>query len=47
MTPTESQYQTDLISDTIEKLRSCCQVNVQSTWLYQDSNTEKIGRAHV
>ncbi|MBD2343729.1 alpha-mannosidase [Anabaena subtropica] len=40
MTPTVSQSQTNLISDAIERLRSCCQVNVQSTWLYQDSDRE-------
>ncbi|MBE9207005.1 alpha-mannosidase [Nostoc sp. LEGE 06077] len=36
MTPPVSQSQTNLISETIEQLRSCCQVNVQSTWLYQE-----------
>ncbi|MBD2500330.1 alpha-mannosidase [Anabaena azotica] len=35
MTPTISQSQNNLISDAIAQLRSCCQVNVQSTWLYQ------------
>ncbi|WP_414565309.1 MULTISPECIES: alpha-mannosidase [unclassified Anabaena] len=30
--------QTKLISDVIEQLRSCCQVNIQSTWLYQESH---------
>ncbi|MBH8554823.1 alpha-mannosidase [Nostocaceae cyanobacterium CENA357] len=38
MTPTVSQSHTQLISETIEQLRSCCQVNVQFTWLYQESN---------
>ncbi|GBE92703.1 alpha-mannosidase [Nostoc cycadae] len=36
MTPPVSQSQTNLISETIEQLRSCCQVNLQSTWLYQE-----------
>ncbi|MEJ1931899.1 alpha-mannosidase, partial [Nostoc sp. NIES-2111] len=40
MTSTISQSQNSLISDTITQLRSCCQVNVQSTWLYQDSDRE-------
>ncbi|MDZ8136858.1 MAG: alpha-mannosidase [Nostoc sp. DedQUE04] len=38
MTPTVSQSQTKLISQTIEQLRSFCQVNIQSTWLYQESD---------
>jgi alpha-mannosidase len=32
MTPSVSQF----ISEAIEKLRSCCQVNIQSSWLYQE-----------
>ncbi|MBD2598444.1 alpha-mannosidase [Nostoc spongiaeforme FACHB-130] len=36
MTPPVSQSQTNLISKTIEQLRSFCQVNLQSTWLYQE-----------
>ncbi|BCL39454.1 alpha-mannosidase [Nostoc sp. MS1] len=40
MTSTISQSQNSLISDAITQLRSCCQVNVQSTWLYQDSDRE-------
>ncbi|MEH2145535.1 alpha-mannosidase [Nostoc sp.] len=38
MTPTVSQSHTKLISQAIEQLRSFCQVNLQSTWLYQESN---------
>jgi alpha-mannosidase len=38
MTPTVPQSHTQLISQTIEQLRSCCQVNVQFTWLYQESD---------
>ncbi|MEH2169826.1 MAG: alpha-mannosidase [Nostoc sp.] len=38
MTPTVSQSQTKFISQAIEQLRSFCQVNLQSTWLYQESN---------
>ncbi|MEH2457495.1 alpha-mannosidase [Nostoc sp.] len=38
MTPTISQSQTKLISQVIEQLRSFCQVNLQSTWLYQESD---------
>ena len=38
MTPTVSQSQTKSISQAIEQLRSFCQVNLQSTWLYQESD---------
>ncbi|MEH2027623.1 alpha-mannosidase [Nostoc sp.] len=38
MTPTVSQSQTKFISQAIEQLRSFCQVNLQSTWLYQESD---------
>jgi alpha-mannosidase len=38
MTPTVSQFQTRFISQAIEQLRSFCQVNLQSTWLYQESD---------
>ncbi|MBD2440728.1 alpha-mannosidase [Nostoc sp. FACHB-110] len=38
MTSPVSQSQTNLISQTIEQLRSCCQVNIQSNWLYQESD---------
>ncbi|MEH2260407.1 alpha-mannosidase [Nostoc sp.] len=38
MTPTVSQSQTKLISQAIEQLRSFCQVNLQSRWLYQESD---------
>ncbi|MEH2373618.1 alpha-mannosidase [Nostoc sp.] len=38
MTPTVSQSQTKFISQVIEQLRSFCQVNLQSTWLYQESD---------
>ncbi|MGF2036168.1 MAG: alpha-mannosidase [Nostoc sp. CmiVER01] len=38
MTPTVSQSQTKIISQAIEQLRSFCQVNLQSTWLYQESD---------
>ncbi len=38
MTPTVPQFHTELISQTIEQLRSCCQVNVQSTWLCSESD---------
>ncbi|WP_298917761.1 alpha-mannosidase [uncultured Nostoc sp.] len=38
MTSNVSQSHTKLISQTIEQLRSFCQVNLQSTWLYQESN---------
>ncbi|QLE59103.1 alpha-mannosidase [Nostoc sp. TCL26-01] len=38
MTPTVSQSQIKFIADTIEQLRCCCQVNVQSTWLYHESD---------
>ncbi|MEA5617711.1 alpha-mannosidase [Cronbergia sp. UHCC 0137] len=37
MTPILSNSQS--ISGLIEQLRSCCQVNIQSTWLYQESDT--------
>ncbi|WP_193194730.1 alpha-mannosidase [Nostoc sp. MG11] len=36
MTPSISQSHTRFILEAIEKLRSCCQVNVQSNWLYQE-----------
>ncbi|MEH2116721.1 alpha-mannosidase [Nostoc sp.] len=38
MTSNVSQSDTKLISQAIEQLRSFCQVNLQSTWLYQESN---------
>jgi alpha-mannosidase len=38
MTPTVSQSQTKIISQAIEQLRSFCQVNLQSSWLYQESD---------
>ncbi|MEH2161657.1 MAG: alpha-mannosidase [Nostoc sp.] len=38
MTPTVSQSHTKIISQAIEQLRSFCQVNVQSSWLYQESD---------
>ncbi|MBN3897295.1 MAG: alpha-mannosidase, partial [Nostoc sp. NOS(2021)] len=38
MTPTVSQSQTKFISQVIEQLRSFCQVNLQSTWLYEESD---------
>ncbi|MDZ8085288.1 MAG: alpha-mannosidase [Nostoc sp. DedQUE12b] len=38
MTPTVSQSQSKFISQAIEQLRSFCQVNLQSTWLYQESD---------
>ncbi|MEH2055798.1 MAG: alpha-mannosidase [Nostoc sp.] len=38
MTPIVSQSQTKFISQAIEKLRSFCQVNLQSNWLYQESD---------
>ncbi|MEH2029542.1 MAG: alpha-mannosidase [Nostoc sp.] len=38
MTPTVSQSQTKFISEVIEQLRSFCQVNLQSTWLYRESD---------
>ncbi|MBW4554999.1 MAG: alpha-mannosidase [Trichormus sp. ATA11-4-KO1] len=40
MTLPISKSQTKLISETIEQLRSCCQVNIQSTWLYQESDRD-------
>ncbi|MDZ8050182.1 MAG: alpha-mannosidase [Aulosira sp. ZfuVER01] len=38
MTLPVSQSHTNLISEAIEQLRSCCQVNLQFTWLYQKSD---------
>ncbi|MEH1956572.1 MAG: alpha-mannosidase [Nostoc sp.] len=38
MTPTVSQSQTKFLSQAIEQLRSFCQVNLQSTWLYEESD---------
>ncbi len=38
MTPTVSQSQTKIISQAVEQLRSFCQVNLQSSWLYQESD---------
>ncbi|MBD2507264.1 alpha-mannosidase [Nostoc muscorum FACHB-395] len=38
MTPTVSQSHTKIISEAIEQLRSFCQVNLQSSWLYQESD---------
>ncbi|QHG17786.1 alpha-mannosidase [Nostoc sp. ATCC 53789] len=38
MTPTVSQSHTKIISQAIEQLRSFCQVNLQSSWLYQESD---------
>ncbi|YAF97667.1 MAG: alpha-mannosidase [Nodularia sp. CChRGM 3473] len=40
MTLPISKSQTKFISETIEQLRSCCQVNIQSTWLYQESDRD-------
>ncbi|MFN6572115.1 alpha-mannosidase [Dendronalium sp. ChiSLP03b] len=38
MTSIGSQSHTEFILQAIEQLRSCSQVNIQSTWLYQESN---------
>ncbi|MEH2076301.1 MAG: alpha-mannosidase [Nostoc sp.] len=38
MTPIVSQSNTKFISQAIEQLRSFCQVNLQSSWLYQESD---------
>ncbi|MHC5598033.1 MAG: alpha-mannosidase [Nostoc sp.] len=38
MTPTVSQSQTKFLSQVIEQLRSFCQVNLQDTWLYEESD---------
>ncbi|MDZ8184436.1 MAG: alpha-mannosidase [Nostoc sp. ChiSLP02] len=38
MTPIISQSQTNLISEAIEQLRSFSQINLQSTWLYRESD---------
>lgn len=38
MTFIESQSHTKFISQAIEQLRSCSQVDVKSTWLYQESD---------
>ncbi|MBN4002184.1 alpha-mannosidase [Nostoc sp. LPT] len=38
MIPTVPQSLTKFISQVIEQLRSFCQVNLQSTWLYQESD---------
>ncbi|MBE8989312.1 alpha-mannosidase [Nostoc sp. LEGE 12450] len=38
MTPTVSESHTKIISQAIEQLRSFCQVNLQSSWLYQESD---------
>ncbi|MEH2348380.1 MAG: alpha-mannosidase [Nostoc sp.] len=38
MTPIVSQSHTEIISQAIEQLRSFCQVNLQSSWLYQESD---------
>jgi alpha-mannosidase len=38
MTPPVSSSQTKLIVQAIEQLRSCCQVNVQSTWLCSEAD---------
>src|SRR5689334_23217716 len=40
MTSVERQSHTSLISQAIEQLRSCSQVNIQSTWLYQEADRE-------
>ncbi|MDF2387281.1 alpha-mannosidase, partial [Nostoc ellipsosporum NOK] len=40
MTSVERQSHTSLISQAIEQLRSCSQVNIQSTWLYQETDRE-------
>ncbi|MBD2208399.1 alpha-mannosidase [Nostoc linckia FACHB-104] len=40
MTPPVTESHTKLISEAIEQLRSCCQVNLQSTWLYQESDCD-------
>ncbi|MBD2385568.1 alpha-mannosidase [Cylindrospermum sp. FACHB-282] len=39
MTPAVSSSSSKLISEAIEKLRSCCQVNIQSTWLHRESDS--------
>ena len=41
MTPIVSQSQTKFISAAIEQLRSFCQVNLQSNWLYRESDEMK------
>ncbi|MDH6076433.1 alpha-mannosidase [Chrysosporum ovalisporum FSS-45] len=38
MTPPISKSHTKFISATIDQLRSFCQVNIQSCWLYQESD---------
>jgi alpha-mannosidase len=44
MTLPLSPYHTESISQAITKLRSCCQINVQSSWLY---NQEDWGTTEV
>lgn len=39
MTPEVSPSHTKFISQAIEQLRSCCQANVLSSWLYQESDS--------
>ncbi|MBD2165387.1 alpha-mannosidase [Calothrix membranacea FACHB-236] len=40
MTPSVTESHTKLISEAIEQLRSFCQENLQSTWLYQESDCD-------
>ncbi|MBD2201341.1 alpha-mannosidase [Calothrix sp. FACHB-1219] len=49
MTPSVNQSHTKLISEAIEQLRACCQVNVQSQWLYceYDSNIAELMAANL
>ncbi|MBW4560673.1 MAG: alpha-mannosidase [Mojavia pulchra JT2-VF2] len=42
MTSTVSSSHTKLITEAIEKLRSFCQINIQSTWLYQESDQNTV-----
>ncbi|MBD2197768.1 MULTISPECIES: alpha-mannosidase [Calothrix] len=43
MTPSVNQSHTKLISEAIEQLRACCQVNVQFQWLYCESDSNIAG----
>jgi alpha-mannosidase len=40
MTPVVSPSDTKLISETIVELRSCCQIDVLSSWLYSENHRE-------
>lgn len=40
MTLPISKSPSKLISEVIQDLRSCCQINIQSTWLYQESDCD-------